>query len=458
MGFTRRLVQFAQDNYDYDALSPELVLRSKDMMLNAAAAALAAAAQPEGEIITQFVQEMRGNGTCTIIGRGMRSSPVLAALANGLMVSLLDFDDEVIPRGSHPSSAVFPAVMALGEMNGHSGRDALAAFILGCEISGKLGVLVNTAAESARAPFFRPRHQDAVAGTIGATIAAGLLLELDSDQLEYALGIASGGASGIGANLPTSARALQCGRAAMNGVMAASLAQNGFTAARGSIESQGGLLDQGGERDGNVEQEFWASLGNPFDIIEPGVTLKLYPCASASHTSIDAVVQLMQQYRIAPARVESVRVSITPLTQEFLPFATPQDGWQARACISYLVAAALLHGHPLIDFFSDAAVHDPGVRSMMDRVSVVTEQESAAGSLHPSQVTITLADGSQLRHQVDFARGQPELPLDSDDLDAKFLYCTRYILPPDHIQEAIESFRDLENIENITGMASVLGG
>jgi 2-methylcitrate dehydratase PrpD len=244
----------------------------------------------------------------------------------------------------------------------------------------------------------------------------------------------------------------------MNGVMAALLAQKGYTAARGSLESPGGLLGQQGERSEAVQREFWEGLGSPFDIIHPGITLKLYPCASASHTSIDAVVQLMQQYRIGPSQVESVLVSITPQTQELLPFATPRNGWEARACLSYLVAAALMHGHPLIDFFSDAAVQDTGVRNMMDRVTVVTDRDPAAVGLHPSQVTITLADGSQLRQQVDFARGQPELPLDSDELDAKFLYCTRYILPPDHIQEAIESFRDLDNIENITGMTSVLGG
>ena len=458
MGFTRRLVQFAQDNFDFDSLSPKLLRQSKDMMLNAAAAALAAAAQPEGETITQFVQEMRGNGRCTIIGRGMRSSPVFAALANGLMVHLLEFDDEIIPRGSHPSGAIFPVVMALGEMNGYSGRDTLAAFVLGCEIAGKLGVLVNPEADPPRPAFSQPWHQDAIAGTIGATIAGGLLLGLDSEQLEHALGIASGDASGIGANLPTPSRALQCGRAAMNGVMAASLAQRGYTAARGSIESSGGLLGQHLARGESGEEEFWARLANPFDIIDPGVTLKLYPCASASHTSIEAVVQLMQQYRIEPSRVESVRVSITPLTLEFLPFATPGDPWEARACLSYLVAAALMHGHPLIDFFSEPAVQDTGVRSMMDRVTVVADQEPTGVSLHPSQVTITLDDTTQLRHRVDFARGQPELPLDSEDLDAKFLYCTRYILPPDHIQEAIESFRDLENIENITGMTSVLGG
>ena len=458
MGFTRRLVQFAQDNFDFDSLSPQLVSQSKDMMLNAAAAALAAAAQPEGETITQFVQEMRGNGRCTIIGRGMRSSPVLAALANGLMVHLLDFDDEVIPRGSHPSGAIFPVVMALGEMNGYSGRDTLTAFILGCEIAGKLVPLVNPEADPPRPPLSQPWHQDAIAGAIGATVAAGLLLGLDSEQMEHALGIASGEASGIGANLSTPTRALQGGRASMNAVMAASLAQRGFTASPGSIESPGGLLGQRLVRAEFDEEEFWARLANPFDIIDPGVTLKLYPCASASHTSIEAVVQLMQQYRLDPSGVESVRVSITPLTQEHLPFATPQNGWEARACLSYLVAASLIHGHPLIDFFSEAAVQDTGVRNMMDRVVVVADQEATGVSLHPSEVTMTLADGAQLRHRVDFARGQPELPLDSEDLDAKFLYCTRYILPPDHIQEAIESFRDLENIENITGMTSVLGG
>ena len=108
MAITELISQHIADNGGFESLTIESVETAKEMMLNAAAVSLAAAAQPDGQVITKFVQEMGGNGKCTIIGQGLRSSPAYASLANGLMVRLLDFDDEIIPLGVHPSCTVFP--------------------------------------------------------------------------------------------------------------------------------------------------------------------------------------------------------------------------------------------------------------------------------------------------------------------------------------------------------------
>ncbi len=452
MGFTRRLVQFASDSNSLGGLPPGVVERSKEMMVNAAAVALAAAAQPECRIVTKFVQDMQGNGRCTIIGMGLRTSPVYAALANGTMVHLLDFDDEIAPRNVHPSSAIFPAVMALGEMFGNAGHEVLTAYILGCEVVAKLAGLAQGQASGPAG------HADSITGTVGATISAGLILKLEPDEMEHALGIACGQGGGIAGNLASGTRALECGRAALNGVMGAMLAKEGLTAAPGVLEQPGGYFQGQLGLDEVDEEGFFEGLAKPFAVVDPGVTLKLYPCATASHTTIEALLQLMQQYQIEPGQVQSVRVAATPEALERLPFPTPQNHWEARLCLSYIAAATLLHGHPLINHFSEGAVQDPEVRVAMDRITV---EATGAGSPlipNPSVVTVTLDDGRRLQHRVDYARGYPEFPLEREELDAKFLYCSRYILPADHIEEAIDSFRDLENIENVTGMVSVLGG
>ena len=475
MGATQLLAQHLLENSAYDLLPPQVLATAKDMMLNAAAVALAAAAQPDGQRITEFVQEMGGNGKCTIIGRGLRSSPVYAALANGLMVHLLDFDDVFISSGVHPSCTVFPVVMALGEMNGSTGRDVLAAFVQGCEVTSKLARLLSPGLAPQDNPLQAASptggwHADAIAGTIGATVAAGLLLGLSQEQLEQSLGIAAGLASGIQANRFTAARALQCGNAAMNGVVAAQLSRQGLSGARNAMESPGGwprLFSAQNQKIGQeVGEELVRLLGRSWDIRDPGVALKLYPCHIASHTAIDAALQLAQLHRIEPgmkpglepSKMVKVQVSITPAAMAALPFATPRNGWEARFCLSYIVAVALLHGHPLIDFFSDSAVEDREVRAFMDRISVEATRPAGGLAPYPATVSIELENGQLIQQTTDFARGQPQLPLEQQELDAKFLYCSRYILPPDHIEEAIDSFRGLENIENITGMASVLGG
>lgn len=253
------------------------------------------------------------------------------------------------------------------------------------------------------------------------------------------------------AGLSGPGRAYGQGRAAMNGIMAAMLVKQGL----GNPAGLSGIFSRW---DDSRMADFLARLGQPYDIISPGVSLKLYPCASQAHTAIDAALQLAQQYRVAPEQVAAVKVGVTAAALESLPFSTPANGWEARFCLSYIVAVALAYGQPLIDNFTDAAVQDSRVRQLMDLVTVTATETASRSIPNPCSVVITLNDGRQIRHRVEFARGQPELPLSPEELDAKFLYCSRYILPPDHIEEAVTRLRDLENIENTTGLFSVLGG
>ena len=479
---THPLAQFILSHRDPAVLPAAALAVAKEMLVNAAAVGLAGAAQEGGFAVTRFAQEMGGNGKCTLIGKGLRTSPVYAALANGLMIALLDFDDASGSGPSHPSAVIFPPVMAVGEMNGSPGREVLAAFILGSELAVKLGHILPPDAAKA----------------LAAAAAAGYLLDLDDGQLDSALALAAGNAypptrnllpgqtepiaglsahpepiagssahpepaAGLSAHpelvegwespppdLAGPARAYRQGLAAMQGIAAALLARQGLAAG-------GGLADWrplGEER----LTAWYAALGQPYALLHPGVRLKLYPCAAAAHTAIEAALQLMQQYRIGAADIAAVAVRVTPAALAELPYPTPADGWQARHCLSYIVAATLTNGHPLLDTFTEAAVEEGNVRRLMDLITVAAEEKPSPSLPYPCSMDIALQDGRRLRHRVEFARGQPELPLSPEELDAKFLYCSRYILPPDHIEEAITGLRDLENIGNTTGLFSVLGG
>ena len=459
-GILQTIANFAAKCSDFDQLSPELLHISKEMMVNAAAVGLAGAAQADGHTVTRFVQDMGGNGRCTIIGKGLRTSPVYAALTNGVLIRLLDFDDEVPGTGAHPASAILPVVMALGEMNGLPGQDVLAAFAVGCEVVAKLQALdfandVTTRQTDSQLIVF-----SGTAATLGAAAAAGKLLKLSEPKILQALILACSNSSGnltMGDAGPV--QAYGHGKAAMAGTMAALLAQQGLQATPGF---QG--LETELRTAANPERLApWAdnpdlSLGKPFDVISRGVSLRLYPCASQAHSVIDAALQLIQQYRFSGDEVSEVRVGVTAGALAALPFPAPANGWQARACVSFVVATALTHGHPLIDNFTDAAAADPQVRGLMDRVSVEATEAPMTSIPFPSSVTVTLNDGRQLRHRSEFARGLADLPLSTEEMDAKFLYCSRYILPPDHIEEAVTRLRDLENIDNTTGLFSVLGG
>ena len=452
MAITHVIARHITEQGGFESLKTEAVEIAKEMMLNAAAVSLAAAAQPDGQVITKFVQEMGGNGKCTIIGQGLRSSPAYASLANGLMVRLLDFDDEIIPLGIHPSCTVFPVVMALGEMIGSTGQDVIRAFVNGCNVTSKLSRLLseNNNLISTNSPDMKLTPE-----VIGSTVAAGIILGLNSNQLEHALTISSNYIHGMVDDITRSSSALISGQIAMQGVISGRLAQLGLSDPKNPHSNLDRLFNCDTTQS---ETELLSYLSSSPDITEPGVTLKLYPCNSASHSVIDATLQLVQLHRIEPKQIKRVHVSITETAMKKLRFSNPVNDWEARSSTGYITAIALLHGHPLIDFFSGSALENSEVRLFMDRISVEATKEKSPLSPYPSTISIELDNGQKIYQTTDFARGQPQLPLEQEELDAKFLYCSRYILPPDHIEEAIDSFRGLENIANITGMASVLGG
>ena len=446
------IVRFAVEGCSFDSLPPEVIAISKEVIVNAAAVGLAGAAQEEGHLVTGFVQEMGGNGRCTIIGKGLRTSPVYAALANGLMIHLLDFDDEVVAEGSHPGSVILPVVMALGEMEGIPGSDVLSAFVLGCEVVSKLG---GHSPEDAGTGA----GDGTFASSIGAAAAAGKLLGLGPDQLEQALYLAAqNSAGGVASPVAGPGRAYRQGQSAMAGLTAAVLAQRGLRASASQVTSGPGGSSFGRPETAMPLPALGDSLGNPFDVLDPGAALKIYPCAAQAHTAIDTALQLIQQYRVTSDEMSSVKLGVAPAALAAMPFPTPGNGWEARYCLSYVVATALVHGHPLIDNFTDSAINDLRTREMMDRVSVESTESPLGSILYPASITVDLKDGRRLQHRAEFARGHAELPLSPEELDAKFLYCSRYILPPDHIEESIVRLRDLENIENTTGIFSVLGG
>ena len=454
------IAAFAATGSDFDQLSPELLHISKEMMVNAAAVGLAGAAQADGDTITRFAQDMGGNGRCTIIGKGLRTSPVYAALTNGVLIRLLDFDDEMPENLSHPGSAVFPVVMALGEMNGLPGQEVLAAFAAGCEVVSGLQTLAFAGDTTTGQTNPQLMVFSGIAASLGAATAAAKLLKLGEQEILQALLLACSNSGGkLTAGNAGPVQAYGHGRAAMAGTMAALLARQGFKATPGfhALEAEF-LTAAGGEFPATGADSSDLKLGRPFDVVSKGVSLKLYPCVSQAHSVIDAALQLLQQYRFSGDEVFDVRVGVTPGALAALPFPTPANGWQARACASFVVAAALTHGHPLIDNFTDAASADPQVRGLMERVSVEATEAPMTSIPFPSSVTVTLNDGRQLRHRSEFARGLADLPLTTEELDAKFLYCSRYILPPDHIEEAVTRLRNLENIDNTTGLFSVLGG
>ena len=457
--FTRRLAQYIRERNSDDSLPEPAAERSKEVMINAAAVALAGSAQPEALAVTRFVRDMGGDGKCTVIGMGLRTSPVQACLANGLMVRLMEFDDDVVGYGGHPTAVVFPVVMALAELERCSGGKVLNAFVHGCEVVSKLGAL------AAPGDPDQPgaTNPDRLSGPLGAAAAAGMILELDLPEIATALELASAGnihpAAGMTgrASMTGPIPPLHYGQMAGAGITAALLAKAGMTTPFTGSGSRGRAGWPPPGLSAIQQEEFFATLGNPFDVVMPGPVLRLYPCSPAAHGPIDAVLHLLEQHRLEPDHVESITVRVAPAVLEALPVVDPQTPWEARQSLPYLVGVTWLHGQPLLEQFSEASLADPSVRRLMGRVSVVRDEIPTTLAPQPATVTVATTQGRTLQQRVEFARGGPELPLDPEELDAKFLYCARHVMTPDHILGAIEQFRRMEEVRDLSGLASILG-
>ena len=448
--FANRLAHYISDRTADDSLPEMAANKSKEVMINAAAVGLAASAQPEALAVTRFVRGMGGDGRCTLIGMGLRASPVQACMANSLMVRLLEFDDDAVGYGGHPAAVIFPVVMALAELERCSGRQVLNAFAQGCEIISKLGSTLGPVEP-------RNPNPDCLFGALGAAAAAGMLLKLDPPAIATALEIAFAGTVPQRAGLNEPITPLGYGQLAAAGVTSALLARAGMPppfAGSGLTNATTFPLDGASLAQ---QEEFFASLGNPYDVATPGSALRLYPCSPAAHGPIDAVLFLQEQHRLEPDQVESIIVNVSPDALKALPVEDPQTPWEARQSLPFLVAVTWLSGQPLLEQFSEESLADHSVRRLMRRVSVTEDEVPTTLARLPATVTVATAQGRTIQQRVEFARGSPEFPLSPEELDAKFLYCAHHVMTPDHILGAIEQFRGMEDVQDLSGLASILG-
>src|SRR3989449_727985 len=250
---------------------------------------LAGAPEAAADIIRRtIVAEARGH--CRVLGTGVCASASDAALANGVAAHAHDYDDMCFVSMAHPSCALVPSILATGELVRASGNAVLDAYIVGFEIECRLGLVMNP-----RHYHERGWHSTSSIGTLGAAAAAARMLGLDAPSTVHALGIAASLACGVKENLGSMVKPLHAGMAARNGVMAARLAKAGFVASKRSIDGpRGYLAAMDSQNPPAALTDAIADLGSRWEILETGITVKLYPSCAATHPALDASTPLSQ--------------------------------------------------------------------------------------------------------------------------------------------------------------------
>jgi 2-methylcitrate dehydratase PrpD len=409
---------------------------------------IAGSRDPEIALVDRELGHSSGPALASLIPSGARRSVDTAALVNGVAAHVLDYDD--VSLDGHPSAVLVPAILAQGEASGSCGAEMLTAYVAGYEVWAEL---------LTRQPIPLHRkgwHPSAVLGPIAAAAACAKLRGLDARAAATAMAIAASMSAGVVANFGSMTKSFQVGRAAQSGVIAARLAQAGFTASPDALEHPAGLL-MALSVDGKpaLDRPFVATQ-KEWHIVGHGLSIKRYPICYATHRSIDAALDLVARHDLTPGKVERIHVSTGKTQMLMLRNARPQSGLEAKFSMQFAMAAALVARNVGLRELTDDFVRRPEVQAIFPRVSLEGTSATKEGSnFAPADaVEITTTAGETFRSgPVEFAKGSHERPLSREELWTKFTDCLGAQFPDAKKSRAFENLMMFDRLNGAGDLA-----
>jgi 2-methylcitrate dehydratase PrpD len=401
---------------EFAVLSRDVVWEAKRRIADVIAAGLSGSTTAVGARIAKFAGENGKAGKALLWGSTMRASPAYAALANGTMAFHLELDDVHRTSHTHPGVTTIPAAIALAEEKGLSGKDLIAAVVLGYDAQIRVGLAVSPSIYTERT-YLAP----GTLGIFGATAAAAKLLRLDEPDTAGALGAASY----IGPLAPfesfrlgAPAKDTIMGWANFCGLYAAGLAADGFGGPETALEG-----DFGYARTVAVHYDMnrlHDALGERFDIMHTGI--KPYACCRQHHSAIDAVLELKERHGLTADQVETVRLR-TFVVGSRGTAKRPTSVPAAKYSAPYTIALALTLGLNQREQYTMELIENPSLLELAWRVEVEADMELEAlyDEKWPSIVEVKTKDGRLLSARRDLPKGEPEYPISDEEIKAKFL-------------------------------------
>lgn len=446
-GVTESLANFALASHDFPGLART---RALDAITDCVGCMLAGVSEPLAKPLSAVIpstQQSGGDLDAWLIGQGRYAAPSDAALFNGTLAHALDYDDTNHPAYAHPSAVLVPALFALASRTNVKGDALIDAYIVGFELFGKLGRALNTQ------HYKRGWHATGTFGSLASVVAAGRLLNLTTQQMSMAIGIAASAASGLRANFGSMVKPLHAGYAARNGVLAALLAHAGFDASEQSLEHRFGYLSVFNDGIGHDRQPL-LRLGDDLEILtEHGLALKPYPACGATHPGIEAAIELSKE--IAGAEIERVQAGVCEMAFSPLIYVMPNSPLEGKFSLHYCLAVALIDGQLDLSSFAPEKIKDRRVRELIGRIDMHVDDRWRDDSEFSTEVVVYTTDGRRFSRHVPLAIGKPSRWLSEQRLRAKFDDCAREVNP--HLRESLWlSLRDLDQTVPVTDMLGVL--
>ena len=427
----------------YKHLSQEAIYQAKRFLLDSVGCALGGYQQHDVKIALEVLDEIAGRGPATVIGTGKHIDPVSAALANALMIRCMDYNDIYWKQDpSHPSD-IFSAAVACCERAKSDGKELIVGLVLGHEFEMRLC--------EAAFPGIRERgwHHATLTAFV-SPIVAGRALHLSWEQIQHAIGISASRHATLGAVTAgklTMMKNTVDPMATQSGVLAALMAEKGYTGPEHVIDGKEGLTHVfGPEWKLDVLTD---GLGESWRITQCG--MKAFPTEALTHTPISAVLDLVKQNDLKPDDVVKIQIRSLARAADILSDPSkydPRSKETADHSLPYVIAAALAERQVTPVQFTMQKIMDPVIRAQLKKVEVVAdpEIEKVFPALQRVIVNITTTDGRTFSKQLDYPKGDPRNPLSDAEVEEKFAALAEGVLSPSAQKKLKDAIWNLEKI------------
>jgi 2-methylcitrate dehydratase PrpD len=405
---TTRLFADFLARFRFEDLPERAVHEARRGLIDWLGCALAGSGDPTIDKLLAVLSAISGKPQATVLGRKRKLGLMEAALANGQMGHMLDYDDTHMGGVVlHTSGPVLAALLPLIELGGVSGRDVICAYAAGFEAGVRVG-------QSAPGHHAGGWHLTGTLGSIAAGAAAARLLQLDTPRMIHALGIAATQAGGMQQNRGTMCKSFHAGKAASNGLLAALLAEQGFDSTDEMIEGKRGFCRIYSDK--ASPELVLEELGTRWEIARNGH--KPYACGVVLHPALDAMIALRGAQVRRPAEIERVELAVHPFAVRITGLTDPETGLQSKFSIYHSAAVAYLDGRAGIAQFTDERAAMADVVALRGKIEARIDE-----SLEKDQAAATLVttSGERVETRIAHASGTVANPMSDRAIEDKFI-------------------------------------
>jgi 2-methylcitrate dehydratase PrpD len=455
MNLSRVLAEYVK-SLQYKDLDSDVISEAKVFITDCVGCMLAGVNEEPTSLVIEHANKFGGVPTVSVLGKKDMTTDVYnAAIINGVAAHVHDYDDQLPSMNGHPSVAVLPAVIAVAERIGASGKDTLLAYIAGVEVCHLMSLAFNRDDRY----YSKGWHTTSTFGVFAAALAVCKLLDLSEEQMVNAIGIAASESSGLKGNFGTMTKPLHAGRAAAKGIYCAEMAKIGYKSNPDIMEvSEGfgyvnGLTPDTDDVIGFIRQGKSAFLS-------PGINMKAWPCCKQNHSAINSILILKEKYGFRPEDVEAIHCNVQPVIYDCLKYTEPVTSLQGKFSLNYNIALSVINGTVKLEDFDKEEITDPRIKDFMKKVHMTVDMELSEGKYNngkfDSIVKVHLKDGRILEEHTVNVKGDYLNKMNDKEIYDKFYDCAKRALNPEGIDKVKSALNNIEDMANIKDLITTI--